>query len=454
MSREGGPMATDLRERLTDLAEATPYAVPPQDLWDRGVRRRRRGRSRSALVVTAVVLALSLGGWAVRGQAQSVAPADSSGTAQVPETFYLPSPWMHAFDGPPGRLIALSGAWRQTSWFHKSLSLFGVTASSTRYGFLDIPGATDSGKSAILPLSPDGLHLAMWTGPDRVGTRQAYVPVTGIEVYDVQTGGLQRVRLPSSAGLAPSFLGWTDDRTLVVALRPVDASGATSGSTDRVYVWSSGDTALRPLTDPQLERLDWTESTAADGRLVVPGPNSSTWWVVDPLNPSSATRAVVHGTDNAQLFVSPDGRTAATIKGDGSPLSPSQIVTGGIASAPGTTASVSLDHVVPAGNFFNVVGWFDDSTLLASQHAPHNVQYESRLVKVDVRTGHVTPLVSPVGEHANIGETQFASELLGSPSVAVGPPSSPWDPWTLVGLSLLVAAGAGVAWWSLRGPRA
>lgn len=446
-------METDLRERLTDLAERTPHAVPPPDLWERGVRRRRRTRARSAFVLAAVILAASYAGLTVRDRAHAVLPADASGTAQLPQTFYLPSPWMRAFDGPPGRLIALSGAWRQTSWFHRSLSLFGVTASSTRYGFLDIPGAADSGKSAFLPLSPDGLHLAVWLGGDSIGTRHADTPVTGIEVYDVETGGLQKVKLPDSIGMTPSFLGWTDDRTLVVALRPDDGSSTTSSS-DQVYVWSSGDPVLRPLTGPRLSRLDWTESTAADGRVVVPQPGRSTWWVIDPSEPDGAARVVVHGTDNAQLFLSPNGRLAATIEGNGGPLSPSRIVTAAFHPARHGSASVSLDHVVPAGNFFNVVGWYDDHTLLASQHAPGNVQYESRLVKVDVDTGHVTPLVSPSGEHANVGEAQFATELLDSRSVPVGPPAAPWDPWALIGLSLLAAAAAGLAWWSIKGSRA
>lgn len=211
----------------------------------------------------------------------------------------------------------------------------------------------------------------------------------------------------------------------------------------------------RPLTDPHLGHLAWAGATAEHGRVVVPQPGHSVWWVVDPSTPNGATRAVVQGTDAPQVFVSPNGRVAATIRGNGSPLDPTPIVTGAFRpTRRGPAPSVSLDHVVPAGNFFDVVGWFDNHTLLASQHAPGNVQYESRLVKVDVSTGHVTPLVSPVGEHANIGETQFAAELLDSPSVAVGPPSAPWDPWTLLGLSVLVSAGAGVAWWSLRGSRA
>jgi hypothetical protein len=446
-------METDLRERLTDLAERTPHAVPPPDLWDRGVRRHRRARATSALVVAAVVLAVSFAGWTVRDRAHGVPPADSSGAAQLPQTFYLPSSWMHAFDGPPGRLIAVSGAWR-SSLFGRRLSLFGVTASSTRYGFLDIPGAADSGKSAFLPLSPDGLHLAMWLGSESIGTRQADSPVTGIEVYDVETGGLRHFQLPASTGLAPGFLGWTDDRTLVVALRPDDGSGPASSS-DHVYVWSSANPVLRPLTDPRLSHLDWTEATAADGRAVVPQPNRSTWWVIDPSKPHGAARAVVHGTHNVQLFLSPNRQLAATIEGDGSPLSPSRIVTAAFhPTRHGSAPSVSLDHVVPAGNFFNVVGWYDDHTLLASQQAPGNVQYESRLVKVDIDTGHLTPLVSPSGEHANIGETQFASELLDSRSVPVGPPSAPWDPWTLIGLSLLAAAAVGLAWWSIRGSHA
>ncbi|MFZ2016848.1 MAG: hypothetical protein WAV00_23785 [Nocardioides sp.] len=56
-------MASDLRDRLSDLASHVPSGAPPTDLWARGLRRRRVTRAGSAVLVASLVLVLGVGAW-------------------------------------------------------------------------------------------------------------------------------------------------------------------------------------------------------------------------------------------------------------------------------------------------------------------------------------------------------------------------------------------------------
>lgn len=157
-------MANELRDRLGDLATHTLPASPPADLWSRGVRRRRARRAIQIAVAAVLVLLVGVGGW-TRHQTQPIEPADTHGSAHLPDRFfYQPSPWTASFDGPPGPLVTVIPAERKTM-FHSHDGLVGVTASSGTYGFLDVPG--DAALSPSLQnqfaLSPDGRRLAFWT---------------------------------------------------------------------------------------------------------------------------------------------------------------------------------------------------------------------------------------------------------------------------------------------------
>src|SRR4051812_47835292 len=105
MSRRGGDMATELHDRLTDLAGLTPVASPPVDLWRRGVRRRRAAVAGRVAMAVLLVALVGLGGWTWHA-ARPVVPADSHGSPHLPDHFYTPSPWLPSFDGPPGQLVA------------------------------------------------------------------------------------------------------------------------------------------------------------------------------------------------------------------------------------------------------------------------------------------------------------------------------------------------------------
>jgi hypothetical protein len=143
-------MATDLRDRLGDLASHAPPGSPPADLWQRGVRRRRLARAGMAAMVVALVALLGVGGWSWRDHAR-VEPVAPQGAPHLPDRFYDPSPWLPSFDDPPGPLVAVGMA-RRKSLLHSWTDLYGVTASGGRYGFLGVSGLADlAGAGATAP---------------------------------------------------------------------------------------------------------------------------------------------------------------------------------------------------------------------------------------------------------------------------------------------------------------
>ncbi len=100
-------MATDLRDRLHDLADRTPRTPPPPDLWSRGVRRRRASQVGTSVLLAALVLILGVGAWSWRTSRQDVTPAAPRGAPHLPDRFFTPSPWLPSFDGPPGDLVTV-----------------------------------------------------------------------------------------------------------------------------------------------------------------------------------------------------------------------------------------------------------------------------------------------------------------------------------------------------------
>src|SRR4051812_6045960 len=155
-------MASELKDRLTDLAERTGSATPPSDLWTRGVRRRRLGQATTAAMVAVLVLLVGAGGLAWRDD-RAVQPAAPPGGAKFPDHFYAPSPWLRTFSRPPGPLLAILPA-EQKSLLHTHQGVVGITARGNVYGFLDLPSSAiaQSGPSAGLAVSPDGSRVAFW----------------------------------------------------------------------------------------------------------------------------------------------------------------------------------------------------------------------------------------------------------------------------------------------------
>ena len=157
-------MATNLHDRLADLAEAAPSPTAGGDLWGRG---RALGRRRTAVTVgsalACLVLLVSTGfSWASLAPPQW-APA-TGGELEFPDRFFEPSPWLDGTDeaGPIGPLVAVIPAKRR-DWSTTTNGVVGVSATTGEYRFLDLAGArTNPREPTDVELSPQGGHVAYW----------------------------------------------------------------------------------------------------------------------------------------------------------------------------------------------------------------------------------------------------------------------------------------------------
>jgi hypothetical protein len=433
-------MAADLRDRLSDLAGATPPGAPPADLWTRGVRRRRAQQTGSALLVAVLVLLIGVGGrtWHTGREVQ---PADPGSVVRVPDRLYTPSPWLPAFDGPPGRLMAVIPAVRRTFW-HEHNGFVGVTAASGDYGFLDLPGtAADLTFDDPVSLSPDGRRLAVWvTG--RVQARpNSVAPVVGLDVYDLVRGAVQRWRPPTLHGLSTDQLSWAGGDTLLVKVgqyvHGVDSPDAGFANDYQTYRWDLPSGLPEPLPE-SMQNLDYT---ATGHRLVVGHRNGITVADLDGATaPVPVTRV---GPRQQPLWVNPSGTRLVGLKGDGNSGS---LVTGRIPGAGGDLLGRTTRTVDKPRHVYALDGWLDDRHAIVEAGVT-GPDARGELDSVDVRNGRVRVLID------HFVPSQVATDLLSGPSVHATAPLSPPDPRHVLGWSLALALLAGLLLWGIRARR-
>lgn len=432
-------MAADLRDRLSDLAGATPPGAPPADLWTRGVRRRRAQQTGSALLVAVLVLLIGVGGWTWH-TGREVQPADPGSVARVPDRLYTPSPWLPAFDGPPGRLMAVIPATRRTFW-HEQNGFVGVTAASGDYGFLRLPGTVDDLTFADpVSLSPDGQRLAVWvTGPVR-GRPHGSTPVAGLDVHDLVTGAVQRWRPATVHGLSPDSLDWAGDDTLLADVGQWAHGGPSPdgfASGYRTLRWDLPAGRPRPLPHP----LRHLGMTATGHRLVVGHRNGITVADLDGATaPVPVTRV---GPRQQPLWVNPSGTRLVGLKGDGNSGS---LVTGRIPGAGGDLLGRTTLTVDKPRHVYALEGWLDDRHAIVEAGVT-GPDARGELDSIDVRNGRVRVLID------HFVPSQVATDLLSGPSVHATAPPSPPDPRHVLGWSLALALLAGLLLWGIRARR-
>ncbi len=444
MSHEGGSMATDLRDRLRDLADHTPSGSPPADLWTRGVRRRRATQVGTSVLVAALALILGVGGWAWHSSRQDLEPVAPYGTPHLPDRFFLPSPWLHGFDGAPGPLVAVMSAPRKTI-FHTTQGVVGVTASTGEYGFVDLPGVASSLlESSSVAISPDGLHVAYWLANDPSRSPNG-AGVGGVGIYDTVTGKARTYRVASPHGLYPSVLMWSDDRTLVFDYGQWQHGGHGGGGADGFapFVWGHGFAQPRPVDDSRIAPGFDERVTAGFGRAVVPGSGSAGVWIVDPRH-LSTERWVPGVRTSWPVHLSPSGTTLAHLRGGGTPY---QIVTRAATPVGATHISEPRSRVFAGGHrTYDLVGWQDDSHLVVVTRAPGE-NLELQLERLDITTGQQTTLVAPPVI------PDIATDLLVAPSRHASPPPSPWSQRVELGLVLGSLLGLGLLLLAVRRAR-
>jgi hypothetical protein len=451
-------VAIDLHERLTDLAAGTPSASPPGDLWDRGVRRRRVVAAGRVAVALVLVLLVGLGGWTWHS-ARPVQPADPHGSPHLPDHLFTPSPWLHSFDGPPGQLVALVSAQRK-SLLHTTSGIVGVTASSGQYGFLDLPqnAVTGDGRARQTTpvLSPDGLHVAFWTTGKPSGTPNTHLlgfTITGVAVYDTETGTVRTARLTTEHGLAPSLLTWTDDQTVVLAPDQTsqgdeDPDSCCAAHVGGLATWdiSSGEGPTLPSSKLPIS-VDAYSAVAGRGVLVE--ADSRQLQVINPESPGSGVTYRM-SRRSAFALTSPDGKQVVSV----GERYHAWLGTLPRANRPG---GVPLRPLAADAQFTHPVAWLDDDHVVMQRRVLGRARARYSLALVDVRSGKTHGLVHPATSTRQFDPdgSQYARDLLGAPVVRAVAPPQPLDlRWVVWGSLVCLLVVGSYLWAASRDRRA
>lgn len=429
-------MTTDLRDGLHDLADGRPAAVPPPDLWRRGVRRRRRVRVVAAGVTVAAVatgvLLTTVGLDAVR--TSDPVPVDTPGAGAIPDRLHTPSPWLDGTeDEPPGALAVIAGAERRAGWRGTVVNGWvGVSASTGEYRFLDLPGAAapeDDWYEADPVLSPDGRAVAYWLAhPENAGW------VGGWAVYDTVSGDVARHRVGSRLGLASETLAWTEAGTVLVEYSVVtDRGGDGFGSRGRPMVLWSPETGEveEPEDDPAPVSSVWPTGhgfATVDGKKVV--LRDAVTGRTDLRLEVRTSRDVNDGTVNADVTAvaflpqTPDSSVRRLLVGE----IPADVDVGVVPTA---MLPVDLD-------LHQLIGWQDTHHVLVRGALRTPGDRHAAVYAVDVRTGAHELLVRETRD-SWIGSPDYADDLWARATASRPAPDRAYDP------RLVVVAGGLVA---------
>ena len=415
-----------LHERFADLAEDAPESPTPAGIWRDGRRRARVRRVGTAVVVAVTVVALASVGGLAAHRARQPAFADQPVAAPgLPTRVYEPSGWLPTSTRPPGRLSALIPAHRSHLTTRYTWGLVGVSATTGAYHFLDLPGYTGSGE-----LSPDGRHVAYWSGDEVTDS---------LAVYDTVTGQLRRWQPAPGEPVDTKGLAWNGNDAVTFDGRGV----ATS------YLWRVGHGAPQQIH----QNLSALVGTAGDSGLYGAGPHH--FFYLDPAHrPRRVDVRVDYPRDKHSwpVAVSPSGKRIAMEYS----TQRHSVLYVGVIQRSGVRTSV---RVVPAPSLRwpTIVGWADDQHLMVvNQVTPRGFNATGidgasyQLAEVDVSTGaveHVTDLGSLGGSWVDI-----ASEMLGAPTHDFPAPPRPLGPRVEAGLGagLVLLGGVALVWWRRR----
>lgn len=443
---------TTLHDRLAELADEAPVALPAPGLWERGRRYRKLRRTGTAAIVVAACLALVvLSGVTWLQSTPPSRPAPAGSPVGLPDRIWAPSPWLAGTDdaGPLGQLVAVVPTERG-GWTGKDLGLVGIPATTGEYRFLDLPDAVPDA-FADATLAPDGRHVAYWLTGETAGSPNTgrVTPVVGVAVYDVATGDVRRHLVPTEHGLEPEVLLWADSTRLVVSAGQIlggDDDSLLEQSQSRSgppLVWSIDEARPRVL---DLDGLDGNNIlSAGGGRLVVDDSYDGVFRIVELDDPAADRRfVVVEGLIDAPVLDHSARMVAVTSNGDGTTTRLPSVLAGPVASrGTGETGAAELHEVTGTRGSHRVLAWLDDQHVAVVRSIGLS-RTRTSVFEVAVATGESRKLVRlPATSYGRA--VQFATDLLNAPSVQAEKPQSPLDPRLVAGFALVTVAGAGWA---------
>jgi hypothetical protein len=428
---------TILHDRLEDLAEDAPAALPVPDLWQRGVRYRRRRRTGTAVVISVAAAALVVLGsvtWLRSPAAVEPLPANSPGG--MPDRLYAPSPWLPGTDGagPLGIIASLIGADRGHWTGTQTREVVGVSATTGEYRFLDLPDlAPHAGELHDYALSPDGRWVAYLyrdshsDAPDRAAT--------GLALYDAATGAVRRQPLPGQLGITSDRLLWAGSDVVVLSYGSITDQSGNMSVGQPLEVWNVHVDGSRTL--PDSGEVDDVLG-AGPGFVVVEGRHTNR--VID-VGTGVVLRTLSRGRHGMTLPVfDRHANRFAVVLGNQLP----HVMSIGTPAA--TTADPPTYEQVPGSEgAFAAYAWIDDNHLAMLQRRdPNGDRYDAVVDKVDVTTGATSRLVSYDGPDLGF-DRQLATDLLSSPTTHAVEPPHPVDPRKAAGVAGVIVLTAGWA---------
>lgn len=394
----------DLRDALQTLArehEPAPDEVSPEELWSRGVRRQRLRAAAAGLVALLVLAAgVGLGSWLPGALQPEVVPAAPPGQPRVPRSIGQPGASVPG-TGEAGPLGQLAVLWSTNR--NGRPALFGISATTGDYRFLDVPRLASPEQVA---LSPDGRRVAYWISGSVPGkavpgdpTGLRWRTVVGIAVYDTVTGHTVRHEINSEHGLSVQGLWWADDDQLVVSY----GFWLDRHSADHVHTFAWAGTATEPLQLRGDPVPFYAVAPDASGGAVFGGAGS--WRQYDDL-------AAIEARSGRRLTLPRKSYAQVTVKGDRVVAiqdgpAPAHI-DGGFywleTGTVGTKGRVSDLHRVGRVRANQLIGWEDSGRLL--------------LQGFDGRGRHLLELDPATSVIRRLGTVDVARSFYGPPAFA------------------------------------
>ncbi|WP_193614898.1 hypothetical protein [Nocardioides lijunqiniae] len=452
-----------LHERLAELAELSeqrpdPGTAAAAAARGRAYRRRRLVGTAATLTASAAALALIVG-ISLSRSAGDVEPAPAGAPTGMPRELYEPSPWLPGTaDEPLGTLAAIIPAERAT-WTGREDGLVGVSATSGAYRFLDLPGAVPQSLDDAA-ISPDGRRVAYWTtGDTRLSADSSTGPVTGVAVYDSDTGAVVRHDIATDHGLQPEGLIWSDAATLLIGYGqqvtgdggPMEEQGmSTSGPWLSWRVGQDGPaiSALTPGADVE---------DATSGRILV---SDHPRYVVTDGEQSSRRVFRIRKDLSVSPVVDASGLQVAVVSGESQEpgytgSNPNKVLVGRLpVRGQGAARELVMRELPGSENTFDVVAWADDEHVVLLQAADESSWNSPDLVVVDVRTGEERVLLRSAERRTNFLSDHYATDLFSRAPIAAPEPPHPWDPRVSTGLAaaVLLAGAVTLIVWRRRAP--